>query len=186
MRRRRRKVEPPHARPRAINDAPEAFSPASIREFLVRHGAKGVIEIDALSLILGTASPRTLRRHVQEGALKPLNEPIGRASYVFSLADVISWLMKNPQYIAQRRETWQISEATPALIRGILHKTWPTLLRFMEEEDIVSEVMVRMLAMPKTTTAEGLVITRALGKIYREVRRRPGAKSYREGTKYDD
>ena len=176
----------PDVRPRALNDAPEAFTATSVREYLAKHGARGVLDIDALSVILGTVSTRTIREHVANGGLKALNQPVGRESYVFALNDVVAWLLKNPKYIAQRRETWEPNEATPNLVRALLFKNWKPLTRMMEVDDIVSEVMVRMLTMPKTTSAEGLVINRTLGKIYRKLRNRPGMATYHEGKRYDE
>lgn len=156
--------------PRRLREAPAAFTKVAVREFLEERGMKGLVDSWALATILGTITQRTIRNLTNTGKLKSVNP--NSAPFVYTLEAVVDFLMSNPKYIAQRRETWAVTEDTSTLIKKILYKSWRTMLSFMEEDDVIAEVQCRMLKTPKSECSEGRVIIRILGKIYREHKRR--------------
>ena len=155
--------------PRRLREAPKAFTRNAIREFLEARGACGIIDTFALSTLLGTISQRSIRNHTNAGRLKPMNP--GRPPFIYTIEAVIDWLMENPRYIAQQREMWEVTEETSTLIRKIIHKSWKTMLQFIDEEELVAETQYRMMKTPKTECSEGRVIVAILGKIYRDTKR---------------
>lgn len=162
--------------PRVLRDAPKAFTPKAIREFLEARGACGIIDSFALATLLGTISQRSIRNATNAGKLKAMNPD--SPPYVYTIEEVIKFLMEHPRYIAQQREMWEVTEDTSLLIKKIIHKSWPTLLKCIGEEDLVAETQFRMMKTPKTECSEGKVIVGILGKIYREYKRQPQTVSF--------
>lgn len=154
--------------PKRLQGAPKAFNKTAIREFLEGRGMGGIVDSWALAEGLGSVSQRTIRNMTNLGKLKAMSpEP----PFVYTIESIIDFLMENPRYIAQRRETWSVTEETSTLIKKIIYKSWRTMLQFHDEDDLVAEVQYRMLKTPKTACSEGRVIIAILGKIYREAKR---------------
>lgn len=150
--------------PQRLNDAPSEFSKESIKAFLEARGMKGIVDSWTVSTILGTLSERTVRNLTNAKKLKHT----GTMPYVYTIDNVVEFLIKNPAYVAQRRETWDVTEETATTIKKIVYKSWRGMLQYMDEDDLIAEVQYRMLKTPKTNCSESRAIISILGKIYRE------------------
>lgn len=159
-----------------VTDAPETPAKKSVMEYLTEIGMKGMLDAFAISTLLGTITPRTVRYYTNKGDLKPLNQ--NDRWKVYTKDAVADFLLLHPKFAMQRVETWKIDENTPAAIKDAIHNGgWNALLKYIPEEDLVSEVLTRLLNSRRTPAGANCtlktIICRRLSDIWQKVKRDP-------------
>lgn len=150
---------------RDLRDAPDAATKKSIKEWLVKRGAKGIISTNAVALIIG-CSRRVIKDAENAGAFKILDK------CTYDLDSVVDWLMKNPRYIAQEKKFYEVTEATYKNVKDILLRNSKTLIRLWNNDvdDLTAEVCYRISKKPMgaTRVSEKTVIINVINNLWHE------------------
>jgi hypothetical protein len=152
---------------RDLRDAPDAATKKSIKEWLIKRGAKGIISTNAVALIIG-CSRRVIKDAENEGAFKILDK------CTYDLDSVVDWLMKHPRYIAQEKKYYEVTEGTYPLVRSIIMQHAKPLLKVWNNdiEDLTAEICYRVSRKPMgaTKVSEKTVIINIINDLWREKR----------------
>lgn len=156
-----------------LTDAPDVLTKQAMIDFLTEKGAKGIMDAQAMSQILGTITPRTIRYYTARGDLKPLN-PTERW-YIYTKESLADFLLKHPKFAMQKQESWTIDENTVPLIKdAITNCGWNGLRKYMDEDDIVGDVICKLMNSRKSTQCSlKTAICRILNDIWRKLKRSP-------------
>ena len=152
---------------------PQTFTRESIVKLLHSKSIVGVIDSYRLSQLLGTISQRMIRNYTKDGQLKALDNTA--TYYVYRVEDVAAWLLKYPQYLFKTRTDTsltmdRINELTE-LTKNYVRKSWKVLLTKMEMEDIVSDVILRIMRMKRRNATDATLIYRSLYAIWQKAKR---------------
>lgn len=160
-----------------LTDAPESLSKTAMCEFLTEKGAKGIMDATAISQVLGTITPRTIRYYTANGELKPLN-PTERW-YIYTKESLADFLLKHPKFAMMKQEGWTVDENTVPLIKdAITNCGWNGLKKYMEEDDIVGDVICKLMSSRRSTACSiKTAICRILNDIWRKLKRDPMIKA---------
>lgn len=156
-----------------LENVPQTFTRESIVKLLHSKSIVGVIDSYRLASLLGTISQRMIRNYTKDGQLKPID---GTATYyVYKVEAVADWLLKYPQYLFKTRSDTsltmeRINELTE-LTKNYVRKSWKGLLTKMELEDIVSEVILRIMRMKRRNANDATLIYRSLYAIWKKTKR---------------
>jgi hypothetical protein len=156
-----------------LENVPQTFTRDSIVKLLHSKSIVGVIDSYRLASLLGTISQRMIRNYTKDGQLKPID---GTATYyVYKVEAVADWLLKYPQYLFKTRSDTsltmeRINELTE-LTKNYVRKSWKGLLTKMELEDIVSEVILRIMRMKRRNANDATLIYRSLYAIWKKTKR---------------
>lgn len=150
---------------RDLRDAPDAATKKSIKEWLIKRGAKGIISTNAVALIIG-CSRRVIKDAENDGAFKVLDK------CTYDLDSVVDWLMKHPRYIAQEKKYYEVTEGTYPLVRSIIMQHARPLLKVWNNDidDLTAEVCYRVSRKPMgaTKVSEKTVIINIINDMWRE------------------
>lgn len=147
---------------RDLSNAPAAFTPKAVKQWLLEHGAKGVISTAAVALIVGV-SKRVVKDAERAGKLPAIDK------CTYDLDDVVAWLVANPRYMAQGTRYFQVTEDTVALVKQIIVTRYQGLLKLWNHDvdDLVNETCYRLSLTPLgATCSDTLIIVRTLNKIW--------------------
>jgi hypothetical protein len=133
----------------------------------------GVIDSYRLAALLGTVSQRMIRNFTKAGELKPIDNTA--TYYVYRVESVADWLLKFPQYLFKSRSetslTMERINELSELTKNYVKKSWRGLLTKMEMEDIVSEVILRIMRMKRRNATDATLIYRSLYAIWKKTKR---------------
>lgn len=147
---------------RDLSNAPNAFTHKAVKQWLIEHGAKGVMSATAISLIIGV-SKRTIKDAERAGKLPAIDK------CTYEVDTVVDWLIDNPRYIAQGTRYYQVTEETFAVVKNIIQQRYKTLLKYFHNDidDLTTEVCYRLSITPLgAACSDALIITRTLNKIW--------------------
>lgn len=147
---------------RDLSNAPNAFTHKSVKQWLVDHGAMGVLSISAISLIVGV-SKRTIKDAERAGKLKNIDK------CTYELDAVVDWLVKNPRHMAQGTRYFKVTEETLENVKKIIRNRFQGLLQFWNNDidDLALETCYKLSTTPLgAACSESLIIIRALNKIW--------------------
>ena len=147
---------------RDLSNAPSAFTRKAVKQWLIDHGAKGVISTSAVALIVGV-SKRVVKDAERAGKLPAID----KCTYI--LDAVVDWLVKNPRYMAQGTRYFHVTEGTMALVKQIILNRYKGLLKLWNNDldDLTMETCYRLSITPLgATCSDALIIIRTLNKIW--------------------
>ena len=151
-----------------------------IVNFLSESAVNGLMDSASISKALGGRISRAMvLSYTRRGDLVPVNR--NDRMYVYTVNDVASFLMEHPRYLFQRPRqsnedmTQERIESLSAFVRNYVRKDWMTLLKFMDMEDIVQEVLLMFMRWKRGEgVSDATIVYRALSKIWRKNRKRMG------------
>lgn len=151
-----------------------------IVKFLSESAVNGLMDSASISRALGGRISRAMvLSYTRRGDLVPVNR--NDRMYVYTVNDVASFLMEHPRYLFQRPRqsnedmTQERIESLSAFVRNYVRKDWMTLLKVMDMEDIVQEVLLMFMRWRRGDgVSDATVVYRALSKIWRKNRKRMG------------
>lgn len=169
-------IQPPTQKKMDQEQKSQTFTRAGVIELLHQKSICGCINVNGLSEALGTISPRMIRMYAKKGELKSM--PNCGAYYLFKVEDVADWLLMHPRYIVKKNIdnsdlTVERVEQLSAFIRNYTSKQWRGLLKYMEVDDIVMEVLQMVCRKNHSNVTDGTLVFRALATLYRKLTRRP-------------
>ena len=148
-----------------------------IEELLSSFAVNGLMDTASISRALGGRISRAMvLSYTRRGDLDPVNW--NDRPYVYTVA---RFLMDHPKYLCQRLRqsnedmTQERIESLSAFVRNYVRKDWMTLLKVMDMEDIVQEVLLMFMRWRRGDgVSDATVVYRALSKIWRKNRKRMG------------
>lgn len=147
---------------RDLSNAPSAFTHKAVKQWLLDHGAKGVISTAAVALIVGV-SKRVVKDAERAGKLPNIDK------CTYDLNAVVDWLVANPRYMAQGTRYFQVTEDTIALVKQIILNRYQGLLKLWYDDidDLAAETCYRLSLTPLgATCSDALIVVRTLNKIW--------------------
>ena len=147
---------------RNLSDAPAAATLKAIKEWLIAHGAKGIMSTAAVSLIVGV-SKRVVKDAERSGELPAID------IRTYNIDSVAAWLAKHPRYVEQGTGRYQITEDTYDHAMAILKKDYQTLIAIWNNDvqDLAQEVCYRLARTVVTSEcSENLLIRRVANNIW--------------------
>ena len=151
-----------------------------IVKFLSESAVNGMMDSASISKALGGRISRAMvLSYTRRGDLVPVNR--NDRMYVYTVNDVASFLMEHPRYLFRRPRqsnedmTQERIESLSAFVRNYVRKDWMTLLKVMDMEDIVQEVLLMFMRWKRVDgVSDATVVYRALSKVWRKNRKRMG------------
>ena len=151
-----------------------------IVNFLSESAVNGLMDSASISKALGGRISRAMvLSYTRRGDLVPVNR--NDRMYVYTVNDVASFLMEHPRYLFQRPRqsnedmTQERIESLSAFVRNYVRKDWMTLLKVMDMEDLVQEVLLMFMRWKRGEgVSDATIVYRALSKIWRKNRKRMG------------
>jgi hypothetical protein len=147
---------------RDLSNAPGALTFKSVKEWLVEHGAQGILGLSAVSLIVGV-SKRTVKDAERSGQLKAIDK------CTYTIDDVVNWLIANPRHVAQGTCYFAVTEETVGKVKQIILGRFQGLLKLWNNDvdDLAHEACYRLSITPLgAACSEELIIIRTLNKIW--------------------
>ena len=147
---------------RDLSNAPVSYTHKAVKQWLVEHGAMGVLSVSAVSLIIGI-SKRTVKDAERAGKLKAIDK------CTYTLDAVVEWLVQNPRYIAQDTRYFKVTEETLNHVNAIILSRYQGLLKLWNNDvdDLAQETCYKLSTTPMGAgCSESLVIIRMLNKIW--------------------
>jgi hypothetical protein len=147
---------------RDLSNAPISYTHKAVKQWMIDHGAMGVLSVSAVSLIVGV-SKRTVKDAERAGKLKTIDK------CTYSLDAVVEWLVQNPRYIAQDTRYFKVTEETLNHVKAIILTRYQGLLKLWNDDvdDLAQETCYRLSTTPMgASCSESLVIIRMLNKIW--------------------
>jgi len=153
-------------KPRDPFDAP-SYSLRSVMEWLIGHGACGIINTRGVAYIVG-CSMRVVKDAERRGEIKAIDK------CTYKLESVAQWLMKHPRFISQSEPGWEIDEARLSDIRNLLVSKHQALIAMFHDdaEELVQEVAYRLMNYKKTRCSFSTAVYSVVAKIARDEKRR--------------
>ena len=143
-----------------------------IIEFLSEKSVCGCADARTLADALGTISQRMIRNFVAAGELKPL--PQTQSYYIFEVNEVANWLMKYPRYLfknpgSSNDMSAERFTALSNMIRDYCRQKFPAILKFMDIEDVVMEVVERISKRRHSNAdvSDSTLVFRAICSLYK-------------------
>lgn len=149
---------------RNVVDAPESLTKTSIKAWLIKNGAAGVMSAAAVANIVG-CSKRVVKNAEKDKKIQAVSPG------VFVIDDVCSWLINNPKYLAQGVPRWEITfELMEHVKRELLARHRIFVSTYPDElQDLVSEVCLLIAKKKKVNTVkESTVINSAIIDLWRK------------------
>ena len=151
-----------------------------IEELLSSFAVNGLMDTASISVALGGRISRAMvLSYTRRGDLDPVNW--NDRPYVYTVGEVARFLMDHQKYLCQRPRqsnedmTQERIESLSAFVRNYVRKDWMTLLKFMDMDDIVQEVLLMFMRWRRGDgVSDATVVYRALSKIWRKNRKRMG------------
>ena len=147
---------------RNLSNAPAACNFKSVKEWLVEHGAQGVLGLSAVSLIIGV-SKRTVKDAERSGQLKAIDK------CTYTIDAVVDWLIANPRHMAPGTRYFGVTDATVGKVKQISLGRFQGLLKLWNNDvdDLAHEACYRLSITPLgAACSEELIIVRTLNKIW--------------------
>lgn len=150
----------------------QQFTREGIMAHLATKSICGVIDTSNLSDLLGTISPRMIRKMAAEGKLKPLDH--GSNFYVFKVEDVADWLLQYPKYLFKKEVdnsdmTVSRVDKLSTYIRNYVNSKFPAILKYMDVEDVVMEVFMSICRKKHTNASDETLVFRAIYTLYKRL-----------------
>lgn len=153
---------------RRIDDAPNALTKKSVKEWFISNGAKGVVKKTVIANILGI-NPRTVKNAEKNKKLKAI------VPGIYTLEDIVDWAIENPKLLAQDVGYWEITEELLEHVKATLLSKHPTFIKVWNNdvEDLASEVCLRISKRKKLNYVdETYIINSAIIGLWRFVKSR--------------
>lgn len=153
----------------------QSFTREGIVDFLHQKSVCGCIDTTELSNVLGTISPRMLRKFAHEGKLKAIDN--NSKFYVFKVEDVADWLLLYPKYLFKKEVdnsdlTVERVDQLSKYIRNFTRTRFPAILKYMDIEDVVMEVFSSICRKRHTNVSDSQLVFRAIYTLYKKVSKR--------------
>ena len=151
-----------------------------IEELLSSFAVNGLMDTASISGALGGRLSRAMvLSYTRRGDLDPVNW--NDRPYVYTVGEVARFLMDHPKYLCHRPRqsnedmTQDRIESLSAFVRNYVRKDWMTLLKVMDMDDIVQDVLLMFMRWKRVDgVSDATVVYRALSKIWRKNRKRMG------------